>query len=155
MQQTNFHENLQALGASATTNADIYADSMSSDDPFRVLECFPAPSADSSFNPAGVQMKLNITTEEFTSLCPMTGQPDFARILIEYIPDQLCVESKSMKLYFLGFRNRRDFHETCVVKITNDLVALLSPKYLKVKGEFTPRGGIPFWPTCEYTKPDA
>ncbi|GAB4016201.1 MAG: preQ(1) synthase [Bdellovibrio sp.] len=87
---------------------------------------------------------------EFTSLCPKTGQPDFARITINYIADKKMVESKSMKLYLFSFRNHGDFHEDCVQTICDDLVALLKPKYLEVLGEFTPRGGIAIYPYSNY-----
>jgi 7-cyano-7-deazaguanine reductase len=89
---------------------------------------------------------------EFTSLCPMTGQPDFATIYISYVPDQLLVESKSLKLYLFSFRNHGDFHEDCVNKIMKDLVELLEPKYIEVWGKFTPRGGISIDPYCNYGK---
>lgn len=83
---------------------------------------------------------------EFTSLCPKTGQPDFAKIFINYIAGKKMVESKSMKLYLFGFRNHGDFHEDCIQTICNDLVKLLKPKYIEVIGEFTPRGGIAIFP---------
>lgn len=83
---------------------------------------------------------------EFTSLCPKTGQPDFAKIFINYIADKKMVESKSLKLYLFSFRNHGDFHEDCVQKICNDLVDLMAPKYIEVIGEFTPRGGIAIFP---------
>lgn len=150
---SDLHKDLKSLGQSANANADTYAESMNSEDCAALLERFPSPASKAEMNPAGVELSLNITTSEFTSLCPMTGQPDFATIVIEYVPGDWCVESKSLKLYFLGFRNRRDFHESCVVKIANDLVKLLDPEYLKVVGQFTPRGGIPFWPTVEYDRP--
>ena len=92
------------------------------------------------------------TAPEFTCLCPMTGQPDFAKIVIDYQPDMLCVESKSLKLYLGSFRMHGEFHEAGVNRICNDLVKLLAPVWLTVRGEFTPRGGIPFWPTAEYRK---
>lgn len=90
---------------------------------------------------------------EFTSLCPKTGQPDFATIYISYIPDELLVESKSLKLYLLSFRNHGDFHEDCVNIIMKDLIKLLQPKYMEVWGKFTPRGGISIDPYCNYGKP--
>lgn len=83
---------------------------------------------------------------EFTSLCPKTGQPDFAKIFINYIADKKMVESKSLKLYLFSFRNHGDFHEDCVQKICNDLYDLMKPKYIEVIGEFTPRGGIAIFP---------
>lgn len=95
---------------------------------------------------------VEIRAPEFTSLCPKTGQPDFATIVIEYQPDEWCVESKSLKLYLGSFRNVGEFHEACVRRIANDLIQLLDPVYLTVRGEFTPRGGIPFWPTITYVR---
>lgn len=83
---------------------------------------------------------------EFTSLCPITGQPDFATIIINYIADQTMVESKSLKLYLFSFRNHGDFHEECVQKMAHDLFALMKPHYLEVVGEFTARGGIAIYP---------
>lgn len=83
---------------------------------------------------------------EFTSLCPKTGQPDFAKIFINYIADQKMVESKSLKLYLFSFRNHGDFHEDCIQKICDDLYLLMKPKYIEVIGEFTPRGGISIFP---------
>lgn len=91
---------------------------------------------------------------EFTSLCPMTGQPDFATIYISYVPSQKMVESKSLKLYLYSFRNHGDFHEDCVNKIMKDLIKLMDPKYIEVWGKFTPRGGISIDPYCNYGKSD-
>lgn len=90
---------------------------------------------------------------EFTSLCPITGQPDFAEIRISYLPDQKMVESKSLKLYLFSFRNHGDFHEDCVNVIMKDLVRLMDPKYIEVTGIFTPRGGISIWPYANYGRP--
>lgn len=87
---------------------------------------------------------------EFTSLCPITGQPDFATIYISYIPDIKMVESKSLKLYLYSFRNHGDFHEDCVNIIMKDLISLMDPKYIEVWGKFTPRGGISIDPYCNY-----
>ena len=92
---------------------------------------------------------------EFTSLCPITGQPDFATIYISYIPDERMVESKSLKLYLFSFRNHGDFHEDCVNIIMKDLIKLMDPKYIEVWGKFTPRGGISIDPWCNYGKPDS
>ena len=117
-----------------------------------VLEAFPSPFAGEATNPAGAVGTIHIECPEFTCLCPITGQPDFATIVIDYQPDQLCVESKSLKLYLGSFRMHGEFHEAGVNRICNDLVKLLSPVRLTVRGEFTPRGGIPFWPTAEYRK---
>lgn len=87
---------------------------------------------------------------EFTSLCPITGQPDFACIYISYIPDVKMVESKSLKLYLFSFRNHGDFHEDCVNIIMKDLIKLMDPRYIEVWGKFTPRGGISIDPYCNY-----
>lgn len=90
---------------------------------------------------------------EFTSLCPMTGQPDFATIYISFIPDKKLVESKSLKLYLFSFRNHGDFHEDCVNIIMKDLIKLLDPRYIEVWGKFTPRGGLSIDPWCNYGRP--
>ena len=90
---------------------------------------------------------------EFTSLCPITGQPDFAEIRICYIPDVRMVESKSLKLYLFSFRNHGAFHEDCVNLILNDLVRLMEPRYIEVTGYFTPRGGISIHPYANYGRP--
>lgn len=87
---------------------------------------------------------------EFTSLCPKTGQPDFATIIINYIPRVKMVESKSLKLYLFGFRNHGDFHEDCVNMIMKDLKALMEPKYIEVIGIFNPRGGISIYPMANW-----
>lgn len=90
---------------------------------------------------------------EFTSLCPITGQPDFAEIKILYIPGKRMVESKSLKLYLFSFRNHGDFHEDSVNTIMKDLVKLMEPKYIEVIGLFTPRGGISIYPYANYGQP--
>ena len=90
---------------------------------------------------------------EFTSLCPITGQPDFATIYISYIPGEKMVESKSLKLYLFSFRNHGDFHEDCMNIIMKDLIKLMAPKYIEVWGKFTPRGGISIDPYCNYGIP--
>jgi len=90
---------------------------------------------------------------EFTSLCPITGQPDFAEIKIMYIPDRRMVESKSLKLYLFSFRNHGDFHEDCVNIIMDDLIALMQPRYIEVLGLFVPRGGISIHPFVNYGRP--
>jgi 7-cyano-7-deazaguanine reductase len=91
---------------------------------------------------------------EFTSLCPITGQPDFASVYISYIPDMKMVESKSLKLYLFSFRNHGGFHEDCVNIIMKDLIRLMEPRYIEVWGKFTPRGGISIDPYCNYGKPE-
>jgi len=90
---------------------------------------------------------------EFTSLCPVTGQPDFATIYMNYIPGMRMVESKSFKLYLFSFRNHGAFHEDCVNIIMKDLIRLMQPKYIEVTGHFTPRGGISIYPFCNYAEP--
>lgn len=87
---------------------------------------------------------------EFTTLCPKTGQPDFGRLVIRYIPSERMVESKSLKLYLFSFRNHGDFHEDCVNIIMKDLVKLMDPRYLEVQGIFMPRGGISIYPFANY-----
>jgi 7-cyano-7-deazaguanine reductase len=92
---------------------------------------------------------------EFTTLCPVTGQPDFAHLVIDYVPDRWLVESKSLKLYLASFRNYGAFHEDCTVRIGKDLVLLLKPRWLRIGGYFYPRGGIPidvFWQSGELPK---
>jgi len=90
---------------------------------------------------------------EFTALCPITGQPDFATIYISYIPDHKMVESKSLKLYLVSFRSHGDFHEDVVNVIMKDLVKLMDPKYIEVWGKFLPRGGISIDPFANYGRP--
>ncbi len=96
-------------------------------------------------NPGKIAWTSFICTE-FTSLCPKTGQPDFAKIFINYIADKEMVESKSLKLYLFSFRNHGDFHEDCVQTICDDIFDLIKPLYIEVVGEFTPRGGIAIYP---------
>ena len=96
---------------------------------------------------------MRFNCPEFTSLCPITGQPDFAEIRIMYIPGKRMVESKSLKLYLFSFRNHGDFHEDCINIIMKDLVALMQPKYIEVTGFFTPRGGISIYPYANYGMP--
>ena len=91
---------------------------------------------------------------EFCSLCPKTGQPDLAKMVISYIPNKKMVESKSLKLYLFSFRNTGEFHEDCVNTIMKDLVKLMEPKYLEVRGIFAPRGGIAIFPLATYANPD-
>lgn len=105
----------------------------------QTLEIFP------NKNPASEAWTTFVCTE-FTSLCPKTGQPDFAKIFINYIADKKMVESKSLKIYLFSFRNHGDFHEDCVQKICDDLFKIMKPKYIEVIGEFTPRGGITIYP---------
>lgn len=111
-----------------------------------ILECF-----DNKHPQRDYFVKFNCP--EFTSLCPMTGQPDFATIYISYVPHLRLVESKSLKLYLFSFRNHGDFHEDCVNIIMNDLIRILEPKYVEVWGKFSPRGGISIDPYCNWGEP--
>ena len=90
---------------------------------------------------------------EFSSLCPKTGQPDFAKVVISYIPNSKMVESKSLKLYLFSFRNHGDFHEDCMNIIMKNLINLMDPKYIEVRGIFAPRGGISIFPFCNWANP--
>lgn len=126
---------LTLLGNKKTSYRDDYAP--------EVLECFINKHPDNDY-------MVSFNCPEFTSLCPITGQPDFAKIVINYIPDEKMVESKSLKLYLFSFRNRGDFHEDCVNIIMKDLKKLMNPKYIEVKGIFTPRGGIAIYPFANY-----
>ncbi len=138
-------DNLEALGR--TKQYDF-------DGPHpQLLEKFDNPFRLAALNVPGAQGTVLIRAPEFTSLCPLTGQPDFATIVLEYTPGMWCVESKSYKLYLGSFRNVGEFHESCIARMGRDLVALLDPHELRITGEFTPRGGIPFWPTFKYTRP--
>src|SRR5574340_1249496 len=114
------HDDLKALGAGSTKYNYDKPDAS-------LLERFPSPFAQESMNPKGATGMLTISTAEFSSLCPITGQPDWATIHIEYFPDEFCVESKSLKLYLGSFRNHGEFHESVVCRICNDLVELLNP----------------------------
>lgn len=120
-----------------------------------VLESVPNPFFDQKQNPCKVAGTVHIEAAEFTSLCPITGQPDFGTIIIDYIPRAVLVESKSLKLYLGRFRQHGEFHESCVNRIANDLIQLLDPAYIKVEGRFTARGGISIWPVAEYNRPVA
>ena len=111
-----------------------------------VLEAFENKHPDNDY-------WVRFNCPEFTTLCPITGQPDFAEIRIAYVPDRRMVESKSLKLYLFSFRNHGDFHEDCVNIIMKDLIRLMDPKYIEVTGFFTPRGGISIWPYANYGLP--
>ena len=112
----------------------------------QVLETFSNKHADRDY-------WVRFNCPEFTTICPITGQPDFAEIRISYIPDQRMVESKSLKLYLFSFRNHGGFHEDTVNMILNDLIKLMDPKYIEVTGIFTPRGGISIYPYANYGRP--
>ena len=124
-------EGLTLLGGGRTAYPSDY-------DP-RLLECF------SNRNP-GTDSMVTLRCPEFTTLCPVTGQPDFGELVIRYVPAGKLVESKSLKLYLGSFRNHGDFHEDVCATVLRDLRALLSPKYIEVRGLFRPRGGIAIHP---------
>lgn len=123
------------LGATGTRYADTYSPG--------VLETFKNKHPENEY-------LVTLNCPEFTSLCPKTGQPDFAKIVIRYIPREDMVESKSLKLYLFSFRNQGDFHEDCVNIIMKDLIKLMNPRYIEVTGIFTPRGGISIYPFANY-----
>ena len=130
-------DGVSLLGGGRVSYPDDYAPEF--------LETFPNKNTDNDYF-----VKFNCP--EFTSLCPMSGQPDFATIYISYVPGERMVESKSLKLYLFSFRNHGDFHEDCVNIIMKDLIRLMDPKYIEVWGKFTPRGGISIDPYCNYGK---
>lgn len=121
-------------------------------------------SYSSDYNPGLLETFINKHQEneyvvtldcpEFTTLCPKTGQPDFGHIIISYIPAEKMVESKSLKLYLFSFRNHGDFHEDCVNIIMKDLIALMQPRYIEVRGVFMPRGGISILPFANWGDED-
>ena len=130
-------EDLKALGKHTAYSQDYAPE---------VLETFENQHQDNDY-------WVRFNCPEFTTLCPITGQPDFAEIRISYVPDKRMVESKSLKLYLFSFRSNGDFHEDCVNTIMKDLVKLMDPKYLEVTGFFTPRGGISIYPYANYGRP--
>ena len=130
-------DNLQVLGHHTEYRTDY--------DP-EVLETFANQHPDHDY-------WVEFLCPEFTTLCPITGQPDFAEIRIRYIPDHRMVESKSLKLYLFSFRNHGDFHEDCVNIIMNDLNRLMEPHYIEVQGLFVPRGGIAIHPFANFGRP--
>ena len=93
---------------------------------------------------------ITIRVPEYTSLCPITGNPDFGTITVEYVPDKLCLELKSLKLYFFGFRDQGVFYESLVNEVLDDLVSALQPRRMSVRGEFAPRGGVHSIVVAEY-----
>ena len=130
-------EGLKALGSKTAYSQDY--------DP-SVLETFSNQHPENDY-------WVRFNCPEFTTLCPITGQPDFAEIRISYVPDVKMVESKSLKLYLFSFRSNGDFHEDCVNTIMKDLIKLMDPKYIEVTGFFTPRGGISIYPYANYGRP--
>ena len=130
-------EGLKALGGKTIYNVNYSPE---------VLESFENQHQDNDY-------WVRFNCPEFTTLCPITGQPDFAEIRIAYIPDKRMVESKSLKLYIVSFRNYGGFHEDCVNIIMKDLIKLMDPKYIEVTGFFQPRGGISIYPYANYGRP--
>jgi 7-cyano-7-deazaguanine reductase len=114
--------------------------------PSKILETFPNPRA-------GRNYTIRIRIPEFTCLCPKTGQPDFAELLFEYVPDHLCVELKALKLYIWGYRNEGHFHEAVTNRIMDDLIAALQPKFARLSAEFKVRGGIYTTVVAEHRQP--
>ncbi len=134
---TREEEGLRSLGSKVQYKEDYAPE---------VLESFENLHQDNDY-------WVRFNCPEFTSLCPITGQPDFAEIRICYIPGVRMVESKSLKLYLFSFRSHGAFHEDCVNIIMKDLIALMDPKYIEVTGFFTPRGGISIYPFANYGRP--
>ena len=127
MTQENIYQNLQQLGGKTQLPTTPEA---------AIIESVQNPQAD-------VDYMVRFVAPEFTSLCPMTGQPDFAHLVIDYIPAETLVESKSLKLFLGAFRNHGAFHEQCTVQIARRLIAEIAPKWLRIGGYWYPRGGIP------------
>ena len=130
-------EDLKSLGHKTAYSQDYAPE---------VLETFENQHPDNDY-------WVRFNCPEFTTLCPITGQPDFAEIRISYIPGMRMVESKSLKLYLFSFRNHGAFHEDCVNMIMKDLIALMDPKYIEVTGFFLPRGGISIHPYANWGRP--
>lgn len=134
-------DHLQSLGSQGTTYLNERPNS-------GILEVFDSPFKEDTLS------TVDIVFPEFTSLCPKTKQPDFATIVIEYCPKKLCVESKSLKLYFFAWRQEGCFMEAIVERIKNDLVEVLDPWWITVQGKFNPRGGTQLWPHSIWYHPE-
>ncbi len=131
-------ESLTLLGGARRVSPADYDPSL--------LECF------SNRHP-GLDTMVTLRCPEFTTLCPVTGQPDFGELVIRYVPAKNLVESKSLKLYLFSFRNHGDFHEDVCCRVLKDLRALLAPEYIEVRGLFRPRGGIAIHPFAAWAPP--
>src|SRR5688500_12439994 len=131
------HEGLRQLGRRSLLTAEQLAE------PRTILETFPNPRP-------GREYEVRFEFPEFTSMCPVTGQPDFATITVSYTPDQKCVEMKSLKLYYFSFRNKGIFYEAVTNQILDDLVAVLDPVRMEVIGDFAVRGGTKGIITCRH-----
>jgi len=115
----------------------------------------PSKDLQSFDNPQpGRDFTIRIDTPEFTCLCPLTGQPDFAEITIEYVPDLLCIELKALKLYLWTFRDRGAFHEAVTNEILDDIVKVIQPNFMRVRADFNVRGGVYTSVIAEHRKPD-
>ena len=112
---------------------------------FEAWETFPNPTPDRDYT-------IHISVPEFTCLCPKTGQPDFATIEIDYVPDVICVELKALKLYFVSYRNQGAFHEAVTNKILDNLVSLIAPRFMRITAKFNVRGGIHTTVVAEHQK---
>ncbi len=124
-----------AVAADASAVIDNKSRYKMSTEPSKVIETFPNP------NP-GRDYEIEISTLEFTCVCPKTGQPDFAEITVNYVPDELCLELKSLKLYYWSYRNEGAFHEAVTNKIMDDLVSACQPRKMTITGNFNVRGGL-------------
>ena len=113
--------------------------------PTKTLDTFPNPNPERDY-------EISFEAPEFTCLCPMTGQPDFATIRIRYVPDEKCVELKSLKLYLWSFRDEGTFHEAVTNRIANDVISAIDPRFLEVEGDFFVRGGIKTKVKVSHTK---
>jgi 7-cyano-7-deazaguanine reductase len=133
-------QHLSRLGRKSTLSDALIAE------PRRILESFENPRPQRDY-------EVRFVFPEFTSMCPVTGQPDFATITITYVPNELCVEMKSLKLYFLSFRNKGVFYEAATNQILDDLVAVIQPRRMTVVGDFAVRGGTAGTVTVTYESP--
>ena len=115
-------------------------------EPSKNLDTFDNPNSDRDYT-------IKITLPEFTCLCPKTGQPDFAKLFLEYIPNEKCVELKSLKMYIWSYRDEGAFHEAVTNQILDDLVNASNPKYMKLKAVFNVRGGVYTTVVCDYKSP--
>ena len=115
--------------------------------PSKHIDTFDNPSLDRDYH-------VKITLPEFTCLCPKTGQPDFAKLFLEYVPNQKCIELKSLKMYIWSYRDEGAFHEAVTNLILDDLVNVADPKYMKLKAIFNVRGGVYTTVVCDYKSPD-
>ena len=139
------HEKLKSLGEKKTAYRYDQPDA-------GLLEAFPSPFALPERNPCGAVGTIHIVCPEFTCLCPMTGQPDFATLSLEYVPDRLCVELKSLKLYIWSYRDEGAFHEAVTNRILDDLVKATRPRYMRLTARFNVRGGIHTSVVAEHRK---